>query len=126
MEAAWAGSTLAASRQDVREGRTPPPQSAFEEDDEEDEEEEVEVDALELLEVLVSAAFVLDSVDFAAESPSLEEDDEAVRPLADADDERESVTYQPLPLNTMPTGWMTLRSVPPHCSQVVRGASEKL
>jgi hypothetical protein len=40
--------------------------------------------------------------------------------------ERESVTYQPLPLKTMPTGWITLRRVPPHCSQVVSGASEKL
>jgi hypothetical protein len=39
------------------------------------------------------------------------------------DDERESVTYQPLPLKTMPTGWNTLRRLPPHCSQVVRGAS---
>ena len=39
------------------------------------------------------------------------------------DVERESVTYQPLPLNTMPTGWNTLRRLPPHCSQVVRGAS---
>ena len=54
---------------------------------------------------------------------------EDVRPLADDnvdDDERESVMYQPLPLNTMPTGWMTLRSAPPHCSHVVSGASEKL
>ena len=54
---------------------------------------------------------------------------EDVRPLADDnvdDDERESVMYQPLPLNTMPTGWMTLRNAPPHCSQVVRGGSEKL
>jgi hypothetical protein len=42
------------------------------------------------------------------------------------DVERESVTYQPLPLNTMPTGWNTLRRLPPHCSHVVRGASEKL
>jgi hypothetical protein len=31
-----------------------------------------------------------------------EEDD--TRPLADDVDERESVMYQPLPLNTMPTG----------------------
>jgi len=39
---------------------------------------------------------------------------------------RESVTYQPLPLKTMPTGWITLRRLPPHCSQVVNGGSEKL
>jgi len=60
--------------------------------------------------------------------PSLldDEDDEPVAPLAEALDARESVMYQPLPLNTMPTGWMTLRSVPPHCSQVVKGGSEKL
>jgi hypothetical protein len=47
-------------------------------------------------------------------------------PLAEAVEERESVMYQPLPLKTMPTGWMTLRSAPPHCAQVVRGGSEKL
>jgi hypothetical protein len=60
--------------------------------------------------------------------PSLldDEDDDAVAPLAEALDARESVMYQPLPLNTMPTGWITLRSAPPHCSQVVRGGSEKL
>ena len=46
--------------------------------------------------------------------------------LVDEVDERESVMYQPLPLKTMPTGWITLRSAPPHCSQVVSGASEKL
>jgi hypothetical protein len=40
--------------------------------------------------------------------------------------ERESVTYQPLPLKTMPTGWNTLRRLPPHCSHVVSGGSEKL
>lgn len=36
---------------------------------------------------------------------------------------RESVLYQPLPLKTIPTGWMILRSVPPHCSHVVKGGS---
>jgi hypothetical protein len=51
---------------------------------------------------------------------------EELEPFPDDDEERESVTYQPLPLKTMPTGWITLRSAPPHCSQVVRGASEKL
>jgi hypothetical protein len=49
-----------------------------------------------------------------------------VGPLADELDARESVMYHPLPLNTMPTGWMILRSVPPHCSHVVNGGSEKL
>jgi hypothetical protein len=48
-------------------------------------------------------------------------------PLAPFDEvERESVMYHPLPLNTMPTGWRTFRRLPPHCSHVVRGASEKL
>ena len=42
------------------------------------------------------------------------------------EDERESVMYQPLPLKTIPTGWNTLRRLPPHWSQVVRGGSEKL
>jgi len=64
------------------------------------------------------------SADLELESPSLEDDDEPARPLDD--DDRESVTYQPLPLKTMPTGWITLRSAPPHCSQIVRGGSEKL
>ena len=71
---------------------------------------------------LVEAESAVDE-DFVSESP---EEDE-LRPLAEADeDERESVMYQPLPLKTMPTGWITLRSAPPHCSQVVSGASEKL
>jgi hypothetical protein len=47
-------------------------------------------------------------------------------PLVDDEDERESVMYQPLPLKTMPTGWITLRRVPPHCSHVVSGGSLKL
>ena len=81
--------------------------------------EEDEVDegvGLEL--VSVEVELVLDSLDF----------EFGVEPLADDvdDDDRESVTYQPLPLKTMPTGWMTLRSVPPHWSQIVKGASEKL
>jgi hypothetical protein len=61
------------------------------------------------------------------DSEDEDEDDEDDGPLAEADEEdRESVMYQPLPLNTMPTGWMTLRKAPPHCSQVVSGGSEKL
>ena len=50
----------------------------------------------------------------------------AAGPLADDVEARESVMYQPLPLKTMPTGWMTLRSAPPHCSHVVSGGSVKL
>ena len=39
------------------------------------------------------------------EPPDSEEvEDDDGRPLADDVDERESVMYQPLPLNTMPTG----------------------
>jgi hypothetical protein len=65
-----------------------------------------------------------------AEDESFREDDESgvaaevELPLALA--ERESVMYQPLPLKTMPTGWMILRRLPPHCSHVVRGGSVKL
>jgi hypothetical protein len=67
-----------------------------------------------------------ESLDDAAE-PS-DEDPDPLEPFLDDDDddERESVMYQPLPLKTMPTGWMILRKVPPHCSQVVNGGSEKL
>jgi hypothetical protein len=88
--------------------------------------EGAEADEVDVLDELLSVLDeVLDSVDFElADSPSLEP--ELLRPLADAVEERESVMYQPLPLNTMPTGWMTLRKAPPHCSQVVRGGSEKL
>jgi hypothetical protein len=67
-----------------------------------------------------------DEDDEPPDSDEEDDDDDDGRPLADDVDERESVMYQPLPLNTMPTGWMTLRNVPPHCSQVVRGGSEKL
>jgi hypothetical protein len=62
-------------------------------------------------------ASVLDDFD-GSDSP------DAPRPFTDdEDDDRESVMYQPLPLNTMPTGWMTLRNAPPHCAQVVKGGS---
>jgi hypothetical protein len=54
------------------------------------------------------------------------DEDALVGPFADELEARESVMYQPLPLKTMPTGWMTLRRVPPHCSHVVNGGSEKL
>jgi hypothetical protein len=62
------------------------------------------------------------------DSLELDESDEldAPEPLADELEARESVLYQPLPLNTIPTGWMILRSVPPHCSHVVSGGSVKL
>jgi len=56
----------------------------------------------------------------------LVDDSDELAPLFDELAARESVLYQPLPLNTMPTGWMILRSVPPHCSQVVNGGSVKL
>jgi hypothetical protein len=89
-------------------------------------------DSLELVELLVS--LVVDGFDSELDSvlddaPSEVEDVELLVPLVDEAvelAERESVMYQPLPLNTMPTGWMTLRSAPPHCSHVVRGESEKL
>jgi hypothetical protein len=79
-------------------------------------------------EALVSLAgldsFVPDS--FAPDSFASDDVGEELGLLADELEERESVMYQPLPLKTMPTGWMILRNVPPHCSHVVRGGSEKL
>ncbi len=71
------------------------------------------------------------SFDFdpAPDSDDFDPSDDELRPFADADaddEARESVMYQPLPLKTMPTGWMTLRSAPPQRSQVLSGASEKL
>jgi hypothetical protein len=82
--------------------------------------------------VVVDEPLVVDGVEdasvfFVSFDSVFEEDSEvdALEPFVD-DDERESVMYQPLPLKTMPTGWMTLRNAPPHCSQVVSGGSEKL
>jgi hypothetical protein len=58
-----------------------------------------------LVGVAVSDGVLVDSDDLAGDSASLEEDGGLVRPLDEPDDdERESVIYQPLPLNTMPTG----------------------
>jgi hypothetical protein len=92
-------------------------------------EPELDVDELlgllELVDDVPSDDLEPESDDFEVDSPSVD-DDELVRPLVADDDERESVMYQPLPLKTIPTGWITLRSAPPHCSQVVRGGSEKL
>ena len=82
-------------------------------------------------ESLVLASLELDSLAFdSVLDESLDADDASESPddfwpLVD-DFDRESVLYQPLPLKTMPTGWMILRSVPPHCSQVVSRGSEKL
>jgi hypothetical protein len=98
-------------------------QSDFVDEESEDEDEELEDDEVVLVLDAPSLA-APESEDF--DSPSEDDDDEVVRPFAEAVEDRESVIYQPLPLNTMPTGWMTLRSAPPHCSQVVRGGSEKL
>jgi hypothetical protein len=66
------------------------------------------VEAVELVleELVLDESFVVLVVvsDFLDESLSLEED-ELLRPFAEADEaERESVMYQPLPLKTMPTG----------------------
>ena len=86
---------------------------------------ELELEVPELVEVesdLVDAPSDDFSEGFAEESESADLEP----PLAEAVEARESVMYQPLPLKTIPTGWITLRSVPPHCSQVVRGGSVKL
>jgi hypothetical protein len=96
---------------------------SFDDDEEDDELEPPSLLAPEEPESLDELSFSLEDDSF---DDSFEEDEPAGAPLAEELDERESVMYQPLPLNTMPTGWMTLRSVPPHCSHVVRGGSEKL
>lgn len=63
--------------------------------------------SLLLAEPLSFVVALLESLDLAPasdpDSPSLE-DDPLARPFLDPDDDRESVMYQPLPLNTMPTG----------------------
>jgi hypothetical protein len=79
------------------------------------------LEVLEVLEVVVVEGVAL-SDDFSVEAAAAE----PAAPLAADVEERESVMYQPLPLKTMPTGWITLRKLPPHCSHVVNGASEKL
>jgi hypothetical protein len=92
---------------------------------------ELEVDAVELVSLLALvdsfASFETPAEPLLESFSVLDSDDpEEPEPLVEEDDDRESVMYQPLPLKTMPTGWMTLRSAPPHCSQVVKGESEKL
>jgi hypothetical protein len=77
---------------------------------------------LALVELLEPSELLLEDDDVLSEGFEVE----AAGPFTDEVEERESLMYQPLPLNTMPTGWMTLRRLPPHCSQVVSGASEKL
>jgi hypothetical protein len=104
--------------------------------DEDEEAVEVEVEVEEVEEVeevaveeVVDAELESDVDDFVSLVDSFFDEDSADEdaPFADPeDDDRESVMYQPLPLKTMPTGWMTLRNAPPHCSQVVSGGSEKL
>ena len=78
------------------------------------------------LEVLDSRAAGLDAVlDELLDSAGFDSD-VLLGPLAEEVEPRESVMYQPLPLKTMPTGWSSLRSSPPHASQVVSGWSLKL
>ncbi len=61
------------------------------------------VEVAELL-ALDSLFVELDDSELFSELLDDSDSDEEVRPLADAEDERESVMYQPLPLKTMPTG----------------------
>jgi hypothetical protein len=89
-----------------------------------DEEDEDELLSLEDVDEPDELDVVLDSDDDVVE-PAVDEEPE-LGPLALALEARESLIYQPLPLNTMPTGWMILRKLPPHCSHVVRGGSVKL
>jgi hypothetical protein len=104
-------------------------------DDDLEESEDFDVEEPSELEVLAGAELVVappsdedddDDDSFEPDSLAPESFDEPLGPLAEDVDDRESLMYQPLPLKTMPTGWITLRSVPPHCSQVVSGASVKL
>ena len=88
-----------------------------------DDEEDSLVEDVSFVEDLDSVEPLSDVDLFEEDSDSLEE----LRPFTDdEDDDRESVMYQPLPLNTMPTGWIIFRNAPPHCSHVVSGGSEKL
>ena len=87
------------------------PQSDFvgDEDEVEDveDDEDVVVDELEVLEDDSPELLLLPpplSFSVPLELAPLSLEDELVRPLAEADDARESVIYQPLPLKTMPTG----------------------
>jgi hypothetical protein len=70
-----------------------------------EDDEDVVVDELEVLED-DSPELLLPPLSFSVplELAPLSLEDELVRPLAEADDARESVMYQPLPLKTMPTG----------------------
>jgi hypothetical protein len=79
-----------------------------------------EVDSLELDELFASPLLDED------ELLSLLARDSEPSLTVDVLDLRESFTYQPEPLKTMPTGWMILRKAPPQASHVVSGASEKL
>jgi hypothetical protein len=83
---------------------------------------------LDVLEVLVAVLSLVFSTGLGVSDLAPSDDCPLAEAVDDAEevDERESVMYQPLPLNTMPTGWMTLRKAPPHCSHVVNGASVKL
>jgi hypothetical protein len=57
-----------------------------------------------LVDSLVPPLESLESFEVLLPSPEEDDDDDALEPLADDDEERESVMYQPLPLKTMPTG----------------------
>jgi hypothetical protein len=70
-----------------------------------DDDEDVVVDEPDVLEEESAELLLPLSLPALLELESLSpEDDKLVRPLAEADDARESVMYQPLPLKTMPTG----------------------
>src|SRR6516225_4917948 len=74
-------------------------------DDDDDELEPLEDEPPELLPLSLPDPLASEDLLLALESLSSEEEDEEVdelaRPLAEADDARESVMYQPLPLKTM-------------------------
>ena len=99
-------------------------------EDDDDVEELLSLDELDESDEPDEPELLLESDDDEPEPEPEPEADDVVAPelgpFALALEARESLMYQPLPLNTMPTGWMILRKLPPHCSHVVKGGSEKL
>jgi hypothetical protein len=88
------------------------------------------LESLDLLDPVVAFAYEsveAEEVDDAPDEEPPDEEPPDEEPLSESlGFGRLSVTYQPLPLNTMPTGWRTRRSSPPQPSWMESGGSEKL
>jgi len=102
---AWAAHSggFRSRRQSDFEELEPEPELVLEDEEPELEELEDEVPSEDDFEPS-DGGFEPSDDDFELDSPPSLDDDDPVRPLAEADDERESVMYQPLPLKTIPTG----------------------